>query len=168
MPMNPSAPISAMSSGGIFLFSSISAALGRTLSRANSRAVFCASSCSSVSETSNPASLRAWAPPPPVLVLVVMLMVIRCVDADEPAVRIASEEVIPVEVADDAACALCPIVRCSHVEDPDTHDEAGLRPDLLRRLGRARLVHDDLRVRRIEPAGDRLHIPAQSHELAVE
>src|SRR5258705_6958090 len=142
--MKPRRPISAMSSRGIFLFSSISAAFGSTFSRAKSRAVRCTSSCSSLSVRSNPDVS---------VVVVVTMRVLQRVDADVPAVGILRVEKISVELADRGARALRLLVGAAHVGDAEPDDEARLRAHLRRRLLIGGVVDHDLRVRGVEPGG---------------
>src|SRR5256885_31487 len=80
-----------MSSRGTLPCSSISRARGNTFSRAKSRAVRWASSCSSVSARSKPVAAS---------VVVAMAVLLVRVDADIAAVGVAREEVVAVELAD--------------------------------------------------------------------
>src|SRR6266571_8156683 len=157
--MKPSRPISAMSSRGIFLSSSIAAACGNTFSRAKSRAVRWTSCCSSLSVRSNPDVS---------VVVVVTMVVLQRVDADVPAVRILREEEVAMELTDGAARARRLVVRGAHIGDPEPHHESRRRPDLLRRLAVVALVHHDLRVRGLEPCGIRAGIAREADDLAVE
>src|SRR5437868_3585188 len=132
MPMKPSAPISLMSSAGTFLFSSMSAARGSTFSRAKSRAVFCTSACSSVSDRSKPASLPAG-PVPAVSVLVVMVA-LRRVYADDATVWIAREEIVAVRIPYGPAGLTRGLERAIHVRHAEPHHEPALRAHLRRRV----------------------------------
>src|SRR2546428_1230809 len=169
MPMKPSLPISAMSAGGTFFWSSICAAIGKTFSRAKSRAVFCTRACSSLSVRSK-LSLRAWGPllPVSVLVVVAMRMVLQRVYADVAAVRIAREEEVPEEVGRGRAELLGLVVRAAHVGDAEPDDECRLRADLLRSLHVTTVVHHDLGVRGLEPGRIVGRFAAQADDLLVE
>src|SRR6266849_5964719 len=153
MPMKPSLPISSISSRGTFLCSSISAAFGRTFSRAKSRAVRWTSCCSSLSERSKPDDS---------VVVVVAMVVLQRVDADVPAVRILREEEVAMEFADRAAGALCLVVRRAHIGHAEPDDKAGLHANLGRRFGIAFVVHDDLRVRGVHPGRVRAIVSGQA------
>src|SRR6267142_3727085 len=122
--MKPRRPISAMSSRGIFLFSSISAAFGSTFSRAKSRAVRCTSSCSSLKLRSNPDVS---------VVVVVTMGVLQGVDADVAAVRILRVEEVAMEFTDGGSRALRLLIGTAHVGDAEPDHEARLRADLGRR-----------------------------------
>src|SRR5712691_6714439 len=104
-----------MSSRGTFPCSSISRARGRTFSRAKSRAVRCASSCSSVSARSKPVAVS---------VVVAMAVLLVRVDADVATVRVAGEEVVAVELADRPARGLGARVGRRDVVDAEPQHEA--------------------------------------------
>src|SRR5438132_14028924 len=106
--MNPSDAISARIAAGTLPCSSMSPAIGRSFSVAKARAVRCTSACDSVSARSNAA-------PDSVVVVVAMAVLLTDVDADEPALGIAREEVVAVEVADDGLRGARPVERGLHV-----------------------------------------------------
>src|SRR5438128_1726317 len=161
--MNPSAAISARIAAGTFPFLSMSCAIGRSFSVAKSRAVRCTSSCDSVRERSNAA-------PASVVVVVAMSVLLTDVDADEPALGIAREEVVAVEIADDGLRRPGLVVRRFHVVHLEPHDESGLGADLGRRLAIVRRMKDHVGVAGLQPA--RVGIAAgagyQPDEVAVE
>src|SRR6266850_1507861 len=160
MPMNPSFPISAISAGGTFFFSSISAASGSTFSRAKSRAVFWTRACSSVSVRSKLSDS--------VLVVVAMRMVLQRIDADVASVRIAREEVVAEEIRRRGTELPRLLVRAAHIRDPEPDDEAQLARDLLRSLRVALLTHDDLHVPGVEPDLVALLIAGEPDDLFVK
>src|SRR5438132_10580599 len=123
--MNPSAASSFRIGGGTFPCSSMSCAIGRSFSVAKSRAVRRTSSCDSVSVRSNAASDS-------VLVVVVMAVLLIRVDADVPALGVAREELVALELADDRLRGLRLVERGSHVVDAEPDHE----PDLSAHLGR--------------------------------
>src|SRR5437763_13414671 len=145
MPMNPRRPISATSSRGTSLCSSISFARGRTLSRAKSRAVRWTSSCSAVSARSKPVVVS--------VLVVVAMPVLQRVDADVPAVRIAREEVVAEELRSGGGRGSRPVERGAHVLDAEPDADARLFRDLRRGLTILGVVHDDLGVLGLEPRG---------------
>src|SRR5437868_8895961 len=135
--MNPSEASSARIAAGTLPCSSMSPAIGRSFSVANSRAVRCTSSCDSVRARSNAA-------PDSVVVVVAMAVLLTDVDADEPALGIAREEVVAVEVTDDGL-GLPRLVVCGlHVVHAEPHDESDLSADLRRRLAIVRRVEHDV------------------------
>src|SRR5512135_1212401 len=160
MPMKPSAPMAERISSGTLFFSSISCAIGSTFSRAKSRAVRCTISCSGVSARSNPVAGS--------VLVVVAMVVLQGEDADVPAIRVAREEVVAVEVADDVAGALGTVECRDDVSDAEPHDEAALSADLGRRLAVGRLIQCHLRVLRVEPRLRRVVLAGEPCDLAVE
>src|SRR5207249_4412038 len=158
--MKPRRAISSMSSRGIFFCSSISAALGSTFSRAKSRAVRCTSSCSAVRERSNPAAVS--------VVVVVAMAFLQRVDADVTSIGVAREEEVAEEFGCERTGAPRAIESRAHVGYPEPHDEARLPADLLRCLAMVRVVHDDLRVRGVEPHLFAAGLAAKPDDLAVE
>src|SRR5687768_15338882 len=150
-----------MSSGGTFPFSSISCARGSTLSRAKSRAVRCASSCSSESARSKPAAIS-------VVVVVPMPVLLIGVKADVAAVGVAREEVVAVELADRAAGGLGARERGRDIVDAEPHDEAALAAHIGLGLPVVRIVHDQLRVTGSEPGRVALSIALEPSDLGVE
>src|SRR6266849_8387079 len=126
-----------MSSCGTLPCSSISRACGSTFSRAKSRAVRCASSCSSVSERSKPVAVS---------VVVAMAVLLIRVEADVAAVGVAGEEVVAVELADRAARGFGKRIRGRDVVDAEPQHEAALSADVRLGLPVVRIVHDELRV----------------------
>src|SRR5258708_5173899 len=141
-PMNPRAASSARIAGGTWPCSSMSWAIGSSFSVANSRAVRWTSCCVSVSSRSKAASGS--------VVVVVAVLLIR-MDADEPPVRIAREEVVALEVPDDGLRGPRPLEGTAHVVHAEPHDEAGLLADLRRRLAVVRRMEHDVRVLGLEP-----------------
>src|SRR5260221_2713781 len=161
--MNLIDAISARIAAGTLPCSSMSCAIGNSFSVAKERAVRCTSACDSVRARSNAA-------PDSVVVVVAMSVLLTDVDADEPAVGIAREEVVAVEVADDGLGGPRLVVRGLHVVHAEPHDEAGLRADLRRRLAVVRRVEHDVRVAGFEPAGVRIATCAgrEADEVAIE
>src|SRR6267142_2112512 len=157
--MKPRRPISAMSSRGIFLFSSIPAAFGSTFSRAKSRAVRCTSSCSSLRVRSNPDVS---------VVVVVTMGVLQRVDADVAAVRILRVEEVAVELADGGTHPLRLLVSAAHVGGTEPDHEAGLRAHLRRRLLIGGVVDHDLRVRGVEPDGVTPIFTGEAKDVLIE
>src|SRR5687767_4414710 len=149
-----------MSSGGTFPFSSISCARGSTLSRAKSRAVRCASSCSSVSARSKPAAIS-------VVVVVPMSMLLIGVEADVAAVGIACEEVVAVELADRAARRLRARKCGGDIVDAEPDDEAALAAHIGLGLPVVGVVHDQLRVMSREPRRLTLGVALEPADLGI-
>src|SRR5688500_18414064 len=150
-----------MSSGGTFPFSSISCARGSTLSRAKSRAVRCASSCSSESARSKPAAIS-------VVVVVPMSVLLIGVKADVAAVGAAREEVVAVELADRAASGLRARKRRRDIVDAEPHNEAALAAHIGLSLPVIGIVHGQLRVVRGQPGGVALSVALEPRDLGVE
>src|SRR5690242_1406015 len=117
----------------------MSPAIGRSLSVANSRAVRCTNSCDSVSARSNAA-------PDSVVVVVAMAVLLTDVDADEPALWIAREEVVAVEVADDGLGGPRLVERGLHVVHAEPDHESDLPADLRWGLAVVGRVEYDVRV----------------------
>src|SRR5206468_8802287 len=117
---------------------------------------------------SKPVPSGLGAPAPFSVLVVVAMVVLQRVDADEPAVRIAREEEVAVEVADHEALVARALVRRADVHDAEPHDDADLRSDLLGRLPVGRIVDDDLRVRCVEPSRVIARVAGQAHDLAIE
>src|SRR5258706_211778 len=157
--MKPRRPISAMSSRGIFLCSSIWAACGSTFSRAKSRAVRWTSSCSSLRVRSNPDVS---------VVVVVTMGVLQGVDADVPAVRVLRVEEVAMELTDRGARALRLLVGAAHVGDAEPDHEARLRAHLRRRLLIGGVVDHDLRVRGVEPDRVTAIFTGEAKDVLVE
>src|SRR2546427_7036121 len=126
-----------MTSGGTLPCSSISRARGSTFSRAKSRAVRCASSCSSVSARSKPVAAS---------VVVAMAVLLVRVDADVTAVGVAREEVVAVELADRPPRGLGARVRRCDVVDAEPEHEAALSAHIRLGLAGVGIVHAQLRV----------------------
>src|SRR5438067_26309 len=150
--MNPSAPSSLTIAGGTLPCSSMSCAIGRSFSRAKSRAVRCTSACASVSS-------RSKAAPASVVVVVAMAVLLIHVDPDIAALRIAREEVVAVEVADDGLRAPRFVVDTFDVVDAEPDHEATLATDLRRRLAILGRVEHDVGVAGLEPARARIAVP---------
>src|SRR5437762_10620688 len=121
--MNPSVPSSLTIAGGTFPCSSMSCAIGSSLSRAKSRAVRCTSACASVSS-------RSKAAPASLVVVVAMAVLLIHVDPDVAALRIAREEVVAVEIADHGLRAPRSVVHALDVVDAEPDHEATLAADL--------------------------------------
>src|SRR6185369_10902819 len=138
--------------------SSISRARGRTFSRAKSRAVRCASSCSSLSVRSNPVIGSV------VVTMSVSMLLIR-VEPDVAAIGVASVEVVALERADGAAGRFRTRVGAGDIVDPEPDDEAALRPHLGLGLAIVRVVDDDLCVLGLEPSRAALEIRLESGDL---
>src|SRR5438105_9415463 len=160
MPMKPRRPISATSSRGTSLCSSMSFARGRTFSRANSRAVRWMSSCYDVSVRSKPVVVS--------VLVVVAMPVLQRVDADVPSIGVAREEVIAEELGGGEGRALCAVECGAHVLDTEPDHETALFRDLGRRLAVLGVVHDDLRVLRFEPRGVVAGLAGDADDFAVE
>src|SRR6266542_2865286 len=160
MPRKPSDAISRISSDGTLPCSSISCARGSTFSRAKSRAVRCASSCSSLSARSNPVvgSVRVTVP----------TVLLVGIEAHVTPVGIAREEVIAAELAHDRAGGLRARERGADAVDAEPNDEAALPADFGLGLPVFRLVDDELRVRRVKPGRVVARLAGQSDDLAVE
>src|SRR5712692_6482582 len=161
MPRKPSDAISAISSRGILPCSSISCARGSTFSRANLRAVRCASSCSGESARSKPSSLS-------VFVVVTMPMLLVRIEGYVPAIGVASEEVVAAELSDDRAGGLRASEYRTDVVHPEPHDEAALRADLGLGLAITGFMHDELRIRGVEPSGVATALAGQADHVAIE
>src|SRR5258708_22365954 len=161
--MNPSAAISWRIAAGTLPCSSMSWAIGSSFSVAKSRAVRCTSACDSVSARSNAA-------PDSVVVVVAMGVLLTDVDADEPALGIAGEEVITVEVADHRLRGPRFVERGLHVVDAEPHDERGLPADLRRGLAVVRRMEHHVGVAGLQPARVRIATRARREpdEVTVE
>src|SRR2546430_15788652 len=120
--MNPSEASWARIAAGTLPCSSMSPAIGRSFSVANSRAVRCTSSCDSVRARSNAA-------PDSVVAVVAMAVLLTDVDADEPALWVGREEVVTVEVADDGLGGPRLVERGLHVVDAEPDPEPDLAAD---------------------------------------
>src|SRR5437588_2673096 len=160
MPMNPRRPISATSSRGTSLCSSMSFARGRTFSRANSRAVRWMSSCSGVSVRSKPVVVS--------VLVVVAMPVLQRVDADVPAIGIAREEVVAEELRRGGGSGSRAVECRAHILDAEPDDEARLFRDLRRGLAILGVMHDDLGVLGLEPRGIVAGLAGDSEDLGVE
>src|SRR6266542_25874 len=162
-PMKPSDASSFRIAGGTLPCSSMSCAIGRSFSVAKSRAVRCTSSCDSVSERSNAAADS-------VLVVVVMPVLLIRVDADEPPLRVAREEVVALEFAHRRLRGLRLVEGAAHVVDAEPDHESGLRAHLGRRLAIVRCVKHEVGVLGLQPA--RVRVPAgargQADDVRVE
>src|SRR5579859_954679 len=161
--MNPSAPSSLTMAAGTLPCSSMSWAIGRSFSRAKSRAVRCTSACASV-------SARSKVAPVSVLVVVAMAVLLVHVDADVAALGIAGEEVVAEEVADHGLRGARLVVHVSDVVDAEPDDEAGLAAHFGRGLAVIGRVEHDIRVAGGEPARVRVSATPgpQSDDVAVE
>src|SRR6266540_1107601 len=170
MPRKPSDAISRISSDGTLPCSSISCARGSTFSRAKSRAVRCASSCSSLSARSNPVvgSVRVTVSTVLVISVLVPSVLLVGIEAHVTPVGIAREEVIAAELAHDRAGGLRARERGADAVDAEPNDEAALPADFGLGLPVFRLVDDELRVRRVKPGRVVARLAGQSDDLAVE
>src|SRR4030081_1757630 len=120
--MKPSEASSFRIAGGTVPVSSMSCAIGRSFSVAKAGAVRWTSSCESVRARSNAAPASAGS----VLVVVVMAVLLIRVDADVPALGVAREEVVALELADSRLRGLGLVERRPHIVDAEPDDEADL------------------------------------------
>src|SRR5712692_9843957 len=159
MPRKPSAAISFTSSRGTALFSSISRARGRTLSVANSRAVRCASCCSSVSSRSKLAAVS---------VCVAVAWLLTREEPDVPSVGVFREEEVSVQIADSAPGRPRARERGANVRDAEPRDEAALGAHLGIGLPVLRIVDQELQVFCLEPRRVALHVRRETRDVRVE